>query len=63
MLSVDDPIEALRTESRALYLLGTSRDVQEGIESFLEKRTAQFLSRVSTDVPDVFQSQSERDLE
>lgn len=54
MLSAAHPMDAHRIDSRALYELGKSADVREGVNSFLEKRPAHFTDRSSTDVPDVF---------
>lgn len=59
MLSAAHPMEAHRVESRAMQALGKSADVREGVNSFLEKRPAQFTDRVSADVPDVFEGWSE----
>lgn len=54
MLSAAHPMDAHRIDSRALFELGKSADVREGVNSFLEKRSAHFTDRSSTDVPDVF---------
>jgi enoyl-CoA hydratase/carnithine racemase len=51
MLASDSPYEAHELESRALYALAGSGDVQEGVASFLEKRPPEFPLRVSTDLP------------
>ncbi|WP_028660461.1 enoyl-CoA hydratase-related protein [Nocardioides insulae] len=42
MLSASDPWEAHDTDSRAIYELGGSAEVKEGIASFLERRPAEF---------------------
>ena len=55
MLSVDHPMDAHRIDSRAMYMLGGTPDVREGVTSFLEKRSPRFSSRVSSDTPDVFE--------
>ncbi|MEZ0075323.1 enoyl-CoA hydratase-related protein [Planotetraspora sp. GP83] len=52
MLGAAGPWEAHRLDSKAIYELGGSADVAEGVTAFLEKRPARFPSRVSTDVPD-----------
>jgi enoyl-CoA hydratase/carnithine racemase len=54
MLGANDPTEAHRIDSRALYALGGTADVREGIASFLERRPPQFTSRVSSDIPAMF---------
>jgi enoyl-CoA hydratase/carnithine racemase len=54
MLGAEDPIKAHRIDSRALQALGDTADVHEGITSFLERRPPQFTSRVSTDIPAMF---------
>jgi len=48
------PMEAHRIESRGISTRGRSRDVKEGVQSFLDKRPAQFPDKVSTDMPDYF---------
>jgi len=54
MLGADHPMEAHRVDSRAMGVRGRSRDVREGVESFLAKRPPVFTERVSTDFPEVF---------
>jgi enoyl-CoA hydratase/carnithine racemase len=54
MLGAAHPMEAHRADSRAIYERGRSADVREGVTAFLEKRPAQFVDRVSSDLPDVF---------
>lgn len=54
MLSAGSPMDAHRVDSRLMLARGASRDVQEGVAAFLEKRPAQFPDRVSTDLPDVY---------
>ena len=54
MLGADHPIEAHKIESRAIYHLGRGPDAREGVESFLEKRPAEFPGRVSSDMPEFF---------
>jgi hypothetical protein len=47
-------MHAHRIESWGIYHRGRSRDVVEGVESFLEKRPPRFPERVSADLPDYF---------
>jgi len=54
MLGAAHPMDAHRADSRAIYERGRAADAREGVTSFLEKRPAQFVDRVSTDLPDVF---------
>ena len=54
MLGADHPMEAHKIDSQGMYHTGKSADAKEGIESFLEKRPAQFLLKVSKDMPAFF---------
>jgi enoyl-CoA hydratase/carnithine racemase len=54
MMCADHPMEAHRLDSRALAALRDGLDAHEGIQSFLERRPAQFTSRVSQDMPNFF---------
>ncbi|HEY7627736.1 MAG TPA: crotonase/enoyl-CoA hydratase family protein [Ilumatobacteraceae bacterium] len=60
MLGADHPMEAHRVDSRAILARGRSADAREGGESFLEKRPAAFVDKVSDGLPDVFPSRSNR---
>jgi enoyl-CoA hydratase/carnithine racemase len=51
MLGADHPMEAHKLDSRMIHALGQTPDAYEGVQSFLEKRPAQFKGRVSTDLP------------
>ncbi|WP_040495012.1 crotonase/enoyl-CoA hydratase family protein [Ilumatobacter nonamiensis] len=54
MLGADHPMVAHRADSRGIALRGPSADAREGVESFLEKRPAEYQNRVSDELPDVF---------
>ena len=53
-LGMNDPMQAHRVDSRGIASRGRSADVAEGVQSFLEKRPAKFVNRVSADMPDFF---------
>jgi enoyl-CoA hydratase/carnithine racemase len=53
-LGMNDPMQAHRVDSRGIASRGRSADVAEGVQSFLEKRPAKFVDRVSADMPDYF---------
>ncbi|POR46462.1 enoyl-CoA hydratase [Paraburkholderia eburnea] len=59
MAGASHPMEAHRLDSRAIQSRGRSADAAEGVSAFLEKRPAAFPNRVSTDMPDFFDWQSE----
>jgi len=54
MLGADHPMEAHKIDSRAIYELGKGEDTKEGVNSFLEKRSPEFPSKVSKDMPDFY---------
>ncbi|MGA9279274.1 crotonase/enoyl-CoA hydratase family protein [Ilumatobacter sp.] len=54
MLGADHPMVAHRADSRGIALRGPSDDAREGVESFLEKRPAEYSNRVSDELPDLF---------
>ena len=60
MLGADHPMEAHKIDSRGIYNLGKGPDVREGVESFLEKRPAEFKAKVSRDMPEFFPWWEER---
>ena len=60
MLGADHPMEAHKIDSRGIYSLGRGPDVREGVESFLEKRPAEFKAKVSRDMPEFFPWWEER---
>lgn len=53
MLGADHPMEAHRMDSRAIFYRGRQADAKEGVESFLEKRAADYPDKVSEDMPDL----------
>jgi enoyl-CoA hydratase/carnithine racemase len=54
MLGVDHPMEAHKIESRGVLATGRGPDAKEGVMSFLEKRPADYQSRISEDLPSYF---------
>ncbi|MEM9711727.1 MAG: crotonase/enoyl-CoA hydratase family protein [Actinomycetota bacterium] len=54
MLGAPHPMEAHRVDSRAIDAMGRSVDAREGVESFLEKRPAEFSLSVADELPEVF---------
>ena len=63
MLGAAHPIEAHRIDSRGMAEMGAMADAAEGIQSFLEKRPAEFSLRPSADMPDFFPWWDEPDFE
>lgn len=53
-LGMSHPMEAHRIDSRAILSRSLSEDAKEGVNSFLEKRPAEFPLKVSTDMPDFY---------
>lgn len=47
-----NPEDAFLLESKALFYMGGSADSKEGVQSFLDKRAAEFPMKISTDFPD-----------
>ena len=54
MLASDEPLTAHRITSKAMFALGTSADVDEGMAAFREHRPAQFPMQVSVDSPSIW---------
>jgi 1,4-dihydroxy-2-naphthoyl-CoA synthase len=53
-------MEAHIVESQALYYMMQSKDLQEGVKSFLEKRPPEFSMKPSEDMPDFYPWWDER---
>jgi enoyl-CoA hydratase/carnithine racemase len=51
MLGAENPWEAHRLDSKAIYYLGQSGDAAEGVTAFLEKRPADFPMKINDDYP------------
>ena len=62
MLGADHPMEAHKIDSRGIYHMGRGADAKEGVESFLEKRPAEFGLKVSEDMPEYFPWWDEREF-
>jgi enoyl-CoA hydratase/carnithine racemase len=54
MLGANHPMEAHKIESRGVLATGRGPDATEGVMSFLEKRPANYKSKVSQDLPSYF---------
>lgn len=63
MLGADHPMEAHKIDSRGLFSMGRSQEAQEGINSFLEKRSPKFPGKVSKDMPSFFPWWKDREYE
>ena len=53
-LGAAHPMDAHRLDSKGIFHTGSSADAKEGVQSFLEKRPADFPGRVSQDMPSYF---------
>jgi enoyl-CoA hydratase/carnithine racemase len=49
-----DPQSVHLIDSRCFFWMGTQKDSQEGVESFLQKRPPKFPMRISSDMPDFY---------
>ena len=54
MAGADHPMEAHKIDSRGIFAMGASPDVEEGIAAFKEKRAPRFTMKPSTDMPDFY---------
>lgn len=54
MATADHPMEAHKVDTRGVYYTGQSADAKEGVQSFLEKRKAEFPDKVSKNMPPFF---------
>jgi len=54
MLGADHPMEAHKIESRGVLATGRGADAKEGVLSFLEKRPADYQTKISEDLPSYF---------
>jgi enoyl-CoA hydratase/carnithine racemase len=54
MAGATHPMQAHQVDSRSIQSRGRSADAREGIAAFLEKRSANYPNKVSTDMPDFF---------
>jgi enoyl-CoA hydratase/carnithine racemase len=60
MAGADHPMEAHKIDSRGIFAMGASPDVEEGIAAFKEKRPARFRMKPSTDMPPFYPWWEER---
>jgi enoyl-CoA hydratase/carnithine racemase len=63
MLGADHPMEAHKIESRGVFARSKSRDIREGVASFLEKRMPRFDDRPSHDMPSFYPWWPKRDYD
>lgn len=63
MLGADHPMEAHKIDSRGIAQTGRAADAKEGVESFLEKRPANFTMKPSQDMPTFYPWWKEREYE
>ena len=63
MLGADHPMEAHKVDSRGIFHLGRGAGAREGVVSFLEKRSPDFTSKPSQDMPEFFPWWEERNFE
>jgi len=63
MMGADHPMEAHKIDSRGIFYMGQGADVKEGVNSFLEKRPAEFSMKPSRDMPEYYPWWEERKFE
>ena len=54
MAGAKHPMDAHKIDSRGIFARGRMSDAKEGVESFLEKRSAEFKDSVSDDLPEYY---------
>jgi enoyl-CoA hydratase/carnithine racemase len=54
MTGAAHPMDAHMADSRGIQIRGAMKDVREGVESFLEKRSPKFPDKVSIDLPNIW---------
>ena len=54
MAGADHPMEAHKVDSRGIFAMGASPDVEEGIAAFKEKRSPDFRMKASIDMPSFY---------
>ena len=60
MAGADHPMEAHKIDSRGIFARGRMQDAKEGVNSFLEKREANFSDGIK-DIPDYYPWWDEKD--
>ena len=60
MAGADHPMEAHKVDSRGIFAMGASPDVEEGIAAFKEKRAPRFRMKASSDMPSFYPWWEER---
>jgi len=54
MAGANHPMDAHKIDSRGIFARGRMSDAKEGVESFLEKRPAEFKDSVKNDLPEYY---------
>jgi len=63
MAGAEHPIEANELESRGVFYAGKSKEAEEGITSFLEKRGPNFTGSPTKDMPPFYPWWKDRPFE